>query len=259
MEQAVQKNDVTEKAVAEIIDYGRDRRAWLIFCVSVAHAEQTRSLLVEAGITAESITGRTPKPQRENILADYKAGKITALTSQSVLTTGFDAPHTDLIALLRATKSPGLYVQILGRGLRISPDTEKADPLVLDYGGNVERHGPIDRISTDSIKSGKSSGDAPVKECPECFELMLAGLRTCPACQYEFPAKDKHDSHASNGALLNSQVEPEWLDVDELFYDIHEKFGKPPSLQVTYRCGFETVREWVCFEHGGYARQKAVM
>ena len=259
MELAVQKNDVTEKAVAEIIDYGRDRRAWLIFCVSVAHAEQTRALLVEAGITAESITGRTPKPQRESILADYKAGKITALTSQGVLTTGFDAPHTDLIALLRATKSPGLYVQILGRGLRISPDTEKADCLVLDYGGNVERHGPIDRISTDSIKSGKGSGEAPVKECPECFELLLAGLRSCPACQYEFPAKDKHDSHASNGALLTSQIEPEWLDVDELFYDTHEKFGKPPSLQVTYRCGLETVREWVCFEHGGYARQKAVM
>ena len=197
--------------------------------------------------------------QREKILTDYKAGKIKALTSQGVLTTGFDAPHTDLIALLRATKSPGLYVQILGRGLRISPETQKTNCLVLDYGGNVERQGPIDRINTASIKAGKGSGEAPVKECPECFELILAGLRACPACQYEFPARETLEGEASEAALLTSQIEPQWLDVDELFYDIHEKFGKPPSLQVTYRCGFETVREWICFEHGGYARQKAVI
>ena len=192
-------------------------------------------------------------------MADYKAGKIKALTSQGVLTTGFDAPRTDLIALLRATKSPGLYVQILGRGLRISPETDKSDCLVLDYGGNVERHGPIDRITVDHVKAGQGTGEPPVKECPECFELILAGLRVCPVCRYEFPEKEKHHAMASEAALLANQIEPQWLEVDEVLYSLHEKFGKPPSLQVTYRCGIETVREWVCFQHGGYARQKAVM
>lgn len=259
MEEAVQKNDVTEKAVAEIIEYGKDRSAWLIFCVSVAHAELVKGLLINEGIDAECITGNTPKDERTRILADYKAGQIKALTSQGVLTTGFDAPLTDMIALLRATKSPGLYVQILGRGLRISPETGKTDCLVLDYGGNVERHGPIDRITIGSIITGEGKGEAPVKECPECFEIILAGLRVCPACQYEFPEREKHESEASNAALLAAQVEPEWLEVDEIIYTIHEKAGKPPSVQVTYRCGFETVREWVCFQHGGYARQKAVM
>ncbi|WP_066018507.1 DEAD/DEAH box helicase [Endozoicomonas atrinae] len=259
MEDAVKKNDVTEKAVTEIIEYGEDRKAWLIFCVSIAHAEWVRDLLVDEGIVAECITGGTPKDERAQILADYKAGKIKALTSQGVLTTGFDAPLTDMIALLRATKSPGLYVQILGRGLRISPETGKTDCLVLDYGGNVERHGPLDRISVDHIKSGKGTGEAPIKECPECFELILAGLRVCPACNYEFPEREKHESEASSAALLASQVEPEWLDVDEIIYHRHEKNGKPPSVQVSYRCGFSTVREWVCFEHGGYARQKAVL
>ena len=259
MEKAVQKNDVTEKAVTEIIQYGQDRQAWLIFCVSVAHAEEVKERLIYEGIEAECITGSTPKDDRARILADYKAGKIKALTSQGVLTTGFDAPLTDMIALLRATKSPGLYVQILGRGLRISPDTGKTDCLVLDYGGNVERHGTIDRITTDHIKKGKGTGEAPVKECPSCFEIIFAGLRVCPACGYEFPEREKHEAEASKAALLASQVVPEWMDVDELYYDIHEKNGKPPSLQVTYRIGMDTVREWVCFEHGGYARQKAVM
>ncbi|WP_257285150.1 DEAD/DEAH box helicase [Endozoicomonas sp. SESOKO1] len=259
MEDAVKKNDVTEKAIAEIIQYGQDRKAWLIFCVSIAHAEWVKELLVDEGIVVECITGGTPKDDRARILADYKAGKIKALTSQGVLTTGFDAPLTDMIALLRATKSPGLYVQILGRGLRISPETDKTDCLVLDYGGNVERHGPLDRISVDHIKAGKGSGEAPIKECPECFELILAGLRVCPACNYEFPAKEKHDTEASSAALLASQVEPEWLDVDEIVYNLHDKPGKPPSVQVTYRSGLAAIREWVCFEHTGYARHKAVM
>ena len=259
MEEAVNKNDVTDKAVAEIIRYGRDRKAWLIFCVSAAHAQQVKELLLAEGIEAECVTGETPKDDRARILADYKAGKIQALTSQGVLTTGFDAPLTDLIALLRATKSPGLYVQILGRGLRISPTTGKTDCLVLDYGGNVERHGPIDRITVDHIKAGQGRGEPPVKECPECCELIPAGLRICPACHHEFPEKEKHDAVASEAALLTRQIEPHWLAVDEVLYSIHEKFGKPPSLQVTYRCGIETVREWVCFQHGGYARQKAVM
>ena len=259
MEAAVNKNDVTDKAVAEIIRYGQDRKAWLIFCVSVAHARQVKELLLTEGIKAECVTGETPKDDRARILANYKAGKIQALTSQGVLTTGFDAPITDLIALLRATKSPGLYVQILGRGLRISPSTGKTDCLVLDYGGNVERHGPIDRITVDHIKAGQGRGEPPVKECPECFELIPAGLRICPACHHEFPEKEKHDAVASEAALLTRQIEPHWLEVDEVLYSIHEKFGKPPSLQVTYRCGIEIVREWVCFQHGGYARQKAVM
>ena len=259
MEAAVIKNDVTEKAVAEITQYGQERKAWLIFCVSVAHAEQVKELLIAEGIKAECITGETPKHDRARILADYKTGKIKALTSQGVLTTGFDAPRTDLIALLRATKSPGLYVQILGRGLRISPETGKTDCLVLDYGGNVERHGPMDRITIGSIIAGEGNREAPVKECPECFALILAGLRVCPDCSYEFPAREKHESEASTAALLSAQVEPEWFEVDEVIYSIHEKFGKPPSIQVSYRCGLETIREWICFQHGGYARQKAVM
>ncbi|USE34115.1 hypothetical protein [Endozoicomonas sp. SCSIO W0465] len=98
-----------------------------------------------------------------------------------------------------------------------------------------------------------------VKECPECFALILAGLRVCPDCSYEFPAREKHESEASTAALLSAQVEPEWFEVDEVIYSIHEKFGKPPSIQVSYRCGLETIREWICFQHGGYARQKAVM
>ncbi|WP_422462781.1 DEAD/DEAH box helicase family protein [Endozoicomonas sp. ALB115] len=261
LEEAVHRNDVTDKAVNEIIHYGKDRKAWLIFCVSVAHAEEVKELLEYEGITTACVHGGTPAAEREQILSDYKAGRIQALTSQGVLTTGFDAPLTDLIALLRPTKSPGLYVQILGRGLRISPQTGKTDCLVLDYGGNVERHGPIDRINVDSIRRKKKgvTGEAPMKECPQCQTFVLAFTRECPDCAYQWPEKPQHEESASGAAVLASQVEAEWYNVDDVHYDLHEKKDKPPSLKVTYRCGFDAYSEWVCFEHTGFAQNKAQM
>lgn len=257
LEEAVHKNDVTNKAIDEILHYGKTRKAWLLFCVSVAHAEEVKELLDYEGITCECVHGGTPAGDRQRILKEYKAGKIQALTSQGVLTTGFDAPLTDMIVLLRPTQSPGLYVQIMGRGLRTSLD--KTDCLVLDYAGNVERHGPIDRINVDSIRRKKKGepGEAPMKECPECHSFVLAFTRQCPECSYQWPEKPKHEETASNAAVLASQIEPEWLPVDDVFYDRHEKAGKPPSLKVTYRSGFEAVSEWVCLEHDGYAQNKA--
>ncbi|MTI13816.1 DEAD/DEAH box helicase [Sansalvadorimonas verongulae] len=259
LENAVHKNDVTDKAVGEILQYGRDRKAWLIFCVSVAHAEEVKELLSYEGISCECVHGGTPAAERERILKDYKAGKIRALTSQGVLTTGFDAPLTDMIALLRPTKSPGLYVQIMGRGLRISPETGKSNCLVLDYAGNVERHGPIDRISVDSIRKKRKGepGEAPMKECPECNSFVLAFTKDCPDCGYQWPEKPQHEESASKAAVLASQIEAEWQNVEDVLYTVHQKKDKPPSLRVTYRCGFDSYSEWVCFEHSGFAQSKA--
>src|SRR5690606_6516527 len=101
--------------------------------------------------------------QRDELLADFKAGRIRALTNVNVLTTGFDTPGIDLIAFLRPTQSTGLYVQMAGRGTRpiygegfdlttaegrlaAIEAGPKRNALVLDFGGNVVRHGPIDAI-----------------------------------------------------------------------------------------------------------------
>ena len=91
-----------------------------------------------------TIFGDTPKDERDAIIAAFKRGEIRALASMGVLTTGFNAPAVDLIALLRPTKSAGLYVQMVGRGTRLAPGKENC--LVLDFAGNVRRHGPIDLV-----------------------------------------------------------------------------------------------------------------
>jgi len=135
----------TQKIVSDILSIASDRKHWLIFCAGIKHAEEVNQELIARGILScvvHSLCGDTERDERINALKDKK---IQALVNVSLLTEGFDASHIDLIALLRPTKSPGLYYQMVGRGLRIDP--EKKDCLILDYGQNISRHGPIDAIS----------------------------------------------------------------------------------------------------------------
>ena len=144
LQAAVDTDDKNSRVVAEIIKLGAERRSWLVFCAGVAHAHHVKDAMVAQGIVAECVTGETPSAERDRMLTDFKAGRIRALTNANVLTTGFDAPGIDLVAMLRPTMSPGLYVQMAGRGLRIAPG--KNDCLVLDFAGVVEQHGPITAV-----------------------------------------------------------------------------------------------------------------
>lgn len=256
LERAVDTDRITQAAVAEVVALGRDRRSWLLFCAGVDHAEHVATAIRNHGISCEAVTGETPAAQRDRAIANFKAGRLRALTNVNVLSVGFNHPGVDLIALLRPTKSAGLYIQQVGRGTRLAHD--KANCLVLDFAGNVRRHGPIDRINAK--RPGDGEGDAPVKLCPDCDTICFAGLRHCPACGFEFPPPElKIEATASTDAVLSSQVKSEWLTVDDVSYDRHTKPGKPPSLKVEYRCGYVGHCEWICFEHSGYARQKAVL
>lgn len=185
LQAAVNTEDNNAAVVQEIIERGQDRNAWLIFCAGVDHAERIRDLLKEQGIVAGCVTGKTPKPERDKLLAGFMTGEIRALTNANVLTTGFDHPGIDLIAMLRPTMSPGLYVQMAGRGLRISP--EKEDCLVLDFAGNVATHGPIVAVEPPRKGETKEQGAAPVKVCETCGELVHPSVRICPACLAPFP------------------------------------------------------------------------
>lgn len=259
----------TRAAVAEIAALGADRRSWLLFCISVAHAERARDILTESGVPAAVVSGATPAPERARILEDFKAGRLRAVTNVNVLTTGFDAPATDLIAFLRPTQSLGLYMQMAGRAMRTAPGKENG--LVLDFAGNVARHGPVDAVSAASAGAKGGSGDrepgeAPTKTCPECDEIVMIGARECLACGYEFPAPPpKIDHTASTEAIMNMTAEDDWRPLRDFAMGRHVKDGKA-SLRVEYMVDlsglkgvpFRLVKEFVCIEHTGFARQKAV-
>jgi len=250
---AVDKEAITRAAVTEIIEHGRDRKSWLAFCSGVEHARHVAEEFGRQGVICRTIFGDTPKDERDAIIAAFKRGEIRALASMGVLTTGFNAPAVDLIALLRPTKSAGLYVQMVGRGTRLAPGKENC--LVLDFAGNVRRHGPIDLVRPR--RPGEAGGgEAPTKVCPECDSIIALSAMECPDCGYVFPAREvKIAPTAATLPVLSPKMQ--WLPVHGVSYSRHDKLGGQPSLKVTYSCGLKSYSEWVCIEHQGYARQKA--
>jgi DNA repair protein RadD len=253
LQAAVDKESITKAAIEEVVAYGQDRRSWLLFCAGVEHATHVAEAIRERGYSAATIFGDTPKVERDRTIDAFKRGEVRALASMGVLTTGFNAPAVDLIAMLRPTKSAGLYVQMAGRGTRLAQAKENC--LVLDFAGNVARHGPIDAIKPQ--KPGAGDGQAPVKTCPDCSSILHASLRRCPECGHLFPPPETTiDPTASTLEILSSR-RPEWVAVSEVQYSRHEKPGKPTSMRVSYRCGLVLHSEWICFEHTGYAREKA--
>jgi DNA repair protein RadD len=265
LEEAMDRDELTRAAADEIMALCATRKSWIIFCSGVDHAYHVRNEFVRRGVSASTVTGETPTVERAEVLARFKAGELRVLTNCDVLTTGFDAPNIDALIMLRPTKSTGLYVQMVGRGMRLSPETGKPDCLVLDYSGNIERHGPIDQIE---VKTPRGPGDgngvtgAPVKECPECQALVPIAVMVCPDCQHAFPAaKPPHDAAASFADILSQRFAPkiETFKVDRVEYSRHVKEGKPDSVRVDYHCGLRRFTEWVCLEHEGYARMKAAI
>lgn len=254
LQAAVDRESITRAAIDEILVYGEGRRSWLAFCSGVEHATHVAEALRARGVSCGAIFGDTPANERDRIIAAFKRGEIRALASMGVLTTGFNAPAVDLIAMLRPTKSPGLYVQMAGRGTRLAQGKENC--LVLDFAGNVARHGPVDAVKPK--RPVEAEGAAPTKVCPDCDSILAAAVRQCPDCGHQFPPPEiKVASTASTLAIL-SNVRSQWAEVGQVTYSQHDKPGKPPSLRVEYFCGLLSHSEWICFEHAGYARQKAV-
>lgn len=258
VEDMMDEDGLVKSACAEIIEATSDRKAVLIFASGVKHGKHIAELIPGA----ETIFGDTPSDERADTIARFKAGDIKYLVNMGVLTTGFDAPTIDCVALLRPTLSPGLFYQMVGRGFRLSP--EKKNCLVLDYGGNVLRHGPVDELRIDRRHNTKGDGQAPAKQCPECRALVSTGYSVCPVCGFIFPPpeKAKHDGKASLDGILSGQTTTEAFPVQHVYYRIHTKMGAeetdPKTMRVEYVLGLNHfVSEWICFEHTGWARQKA--
>lgn len=238
-----------------------DRRAWIVFCVNVAHAEHVRDALASRGIAAGLVYAGTPKAERKRLIAAFQTGSLRAMVNVNVLSEGFDAPHIDCVAMLRPTKSPGLYYQQVGRGFRMAPD--KADCLVLDYAGNMLEHGPVDAIRVQQPRRAGARAEVrtgQAKECPECSALLPLAVRVCE-CGHAFGSTDPaHLDRPVDAPVLSTQRERVVVRhvVGSVAYARHAKPGKVPSLRVTYQCGMRRFSEWVCIEHGGMARAKAL-
>lgn len=296
-EEAFNVLDLTERALDVVFSLGRDRRAGLVFCSGVAHAHEVAERIRQRGKTCETVTGETPKEERARILEAFKAGQLDFITNVGVLTTGFNAPNCDLLVLLRATNSPGLYCQMLGRGFRClgngieeSIRNGKSNCLVLDFGGNLLRFGPVNMLDPkeprkippkacpecDEICTGLALycrqcgfrwGDLPTKTCLKCNQECHTATRICKnetqdgLCNAEFPRPNLHGADAQEGdvvAMLPSEAGEEYS-VDYIEVTHYQKSETATAtLKVTYRSDMHKFDEWVCFEHVGFARQNAI-
>lgn len=156
---------LTPFIIKNIIDITErfERKGVMIFSSSVKHAEEIMTYLPEGD--SRLVIGDTEMTERDTIVEDFKNKKFKYLVNVSVLTTGFDAPHVDVIAILRPTESNSLYQQIVGRGLRLSED--KKDCYILDYTGMGH-----------DIYAPEISDKRPAKD-------TVAVIVPCPACDFE--------------------------------------------------------------------------
>jgi len=242
LEAAAMKGETTADAIKDIVERGKDRKCWLIFSCGTKHSEQILECLRSHDISAEMISADTPKALRDRYINEHKSGQIKCLVNCSVLTVGYDNPRVDLLALIRPTKSESLYLQLVGRGMRIFPGKENC--LFLDYTHTSTDLGPIDALDPDNKQKGQ--GVPPAKECPSCQAIIAAGFRICPVCGHEFPAPvPKIAPRPVAAPVLKSQILPQEYEVTGCRYCRHVKQGKKDSIRVEYTCGFLTFKEWV--------------
>jgi superfamily II DNA or RNA helicase len=194
LELAADKPEVLEHAVKQWRRLADGRRT-LAFCVSVRHAEDLARTFNEAGIPAATVTGETPREERQEIYRRLEAKELQLISSVNVLSIGFDSPiGGECLLLCRPTKSLAVHLQQLGRGARVHPDKDGC--LVLDQSGNCLKHGPLEADHAWRLNKGDEPGPGggegfPMKACVECGHLMLPQVHICPECGAEQPVKEK--------------------------------------------------------------------
>ncbi len=271
LQAAFMEGDNAAMAVQEIVTKCHDRHSVLIFASGVTHAEDVAQFLHNHNVGRVGIvTGETLPIERESLLADFKAQRLRWLVNCDVLTTGFNARCVDAIAILRATMSPGLFAQMVGRGLRLHES--KSNCLLLDFGGNIARHGSIDDPNFGYSEARSSSKRAAVaaqngrgKTCPACNLDVAANSRTCPECGFIFPVN--HEAKADEDSQLTGEMPPEtWIVVD-VHCKRHTKKDDPdapPTVRVDYvvkkpdtegNLSTKVISEWTCPQHEGFARR----
>lgn len=191
----------TAAIVADVVARSRDRKGVMLFAATVQHAHEIMASLppeLSAIVTAE-----TPKGERASLIKRFKRRELKYLVNVSVLTTGFDAPHVDVIAILRKTESVGLLQQIIGRGMRLSDG--KRDCLILDYTTNLEDHCPDGDLFAPVVKAKSAKGESNGIKC------------LCPSCgsENQFTAKPdtleyEKDDFGYCLDLDGNQVMTEW-------------------------------------------------
>lgn len=181
------------KIVGDVVQHWKElgeNRQTLVFACNVKHARQLAEAFFNAGIMAAHIDGYMDSEESDEILRLYSEGKIKVLVSVAMLAKGYDDPATSCLVIARPTKSLMLHYQILGRGLRICPETGKVDCIIIDHSGNLILNGKPTDALPDTLDMGegdnpdrardKSESEPKEHACQNCDYLHIGSI--CPKC-----------------------------------------------------------------------------
>jgi superfamily II DNA or RNA helicase len=189
-EAVMDRPTITGDAIRAYRQYADGKRC-MVFCVSIAHSEHTCAQYNAAGIPAEHIDGTYTDKEREGALERFRAGQTLVLCTVQLAIEGLDIPAVEAVQQLRPTQSVIVYLQLIGRGLRV--EDNKRELVILDQVNNWKRHGLPDDVrewSLDGRKKRKRSSqdDEPelqIQQCKECFHIFRKGVSECPHCGAE--------------------------------------------------------------------------
>lgn len=248
-----------DRAVDDMIPRCAERNQVLVFAVSRKHSEMIAESIRRYDQGVMTLDGTTETGMRDRITSAFRERGFKYLCNVGVLTTGFDDPGIDAICMLRPTRSPGLLLQIAGRGLRLDP--RKKDCLFLDYGGCLSYFGPLDTIEeniTDKRRGRK--GAAPTKVCPDCDTVLHAAALVCTTCGKVFHRLLKHEEKATDAPAMSDT--PITWNCHGIVARPHRKPGKPMTLRIDYQddIGIPMASEWLSIHHDStlYAYRKSI-
>lgn len=241
-----------------------DIKTALVFCSTLENARAVLDCWGDKS-TMRIVYGDMTKPDRDSAIQWLKNGHGTRIiVNVGVLTTGFDFSALDCVVLLRATKSLGLYIQMVGRVIRAHTDKERG--YLLDYGTNIERHGSIDK--TILPKTKKRAGEAPQKFCKVdsggCGALNLAAAKKCKECGAEFISEDERGNYSMRSKAAALALTVQRFDIVQVDFSqqiskntgdamIKMEFYDEISLMVEDGYQKPVHSAFMCLDHGGQA------
>lgn len=266
------KIEFIEAAIREDLPYFEDRKSIALFCPTIEIADHVAACLMSHGIDCEAMHGDMTDEELNNkhdIRADkikrFKSGKLRAIASVGMLTTGTDIPGIDCIVLFFSTQSTTLYVQVLGRGFRpvyadgYDLETKegriaaiaagpKPNFLCLDHGTNIDRLGGVTNIKKPKTrKKGQRTPlqKSKIKVCEICRTANTLEALSCITCstalKIERDPTANLSLHASDADIMGTPFArgeiAEWFKVDDVKYSRHVKNNAQDSLRITYYSG----------------------
>lgn len=178
----------------------------IVFCSGVEHSKHVAQAYLEAGIAAEHVDGVTHKDDRLNSMNRFRSGETLVLTNVDLFAEGVDVPDVTVVQMLRATKSLGRLLQMMGRVLRYAPGKTA---IILDHVGNIHRLDGLpdtERKWTLEGKKRKPKGpnevDLHARQCPKCDAWCDLTDAYCPNCGFVFPVKFREGLEQVEGELV---------------------------------------------------------